>query len=1052
MDPLLSRLESLPVELQLAILQHIPTRPDSTLPFGSLPLSRCSRNLHDLVSPFLYAEVRLTSSQQAQCFLDDSASRHMHYVRRLALLRPNLKSPSWERHTLWTVLRALPNLTELVLDGVADQHTLQRLLRDLPTKERLEQLTCVAQPTTNRADYQVYDPFDALSHASQPSWLELLADFPALQRFRLVNGDLAVAASSASALLFPDGSASTCISFSLPSGLHSIQLEAVNVTDGILRTLLAGGQVEEVALRKCTGFSRAGLVEAFKANGGRLRQLDLVDGGGSSMASSLPPTPLSFPSRSPTLLPSSALPQPSSTSTTPNLLGVLDIILPSLPNLILLGTTGALFSPAILERLHTLTPYLRHLSIAAHPHITPAALLPLVQPCPPGEKGTRLTSLRRLELHRAAPFSPSYACGTSPWSISPSTSESDPSILELCTSARSQDVHLIGEVFERVQERLEWAETEAEKLALGLERMNHRGEEEVPQVRRRKRPGVAQHLVSVPHVRLAHLANGEETPLFHGTASLALHRSTPARSRSVSPQPGRAPPALPPRPGATGPTPPPYTSLPGPSSTSTTHLSPSTSQHEWLVLTLTLAGEGQPAFEMPISLSDTSNSIIASPPHSYILPNLTGVDPSTFFSSSQGDRKRQQAGADNGLIKLSLPSGTGTETVDPETRELFEASLYGLYRGEGSRYDDPTAPPPGAQLYLVDEASGEVLGELATEGGMHLQEDSQLAAGKVDDKPGSTATVGSRISLDGHEPVVIDASEGQVMDPNHPSVTYSVKPVSFYRPAENPQNSGLISAANFLSRGIIVGSEILSRQFETGAGKYVSSRPATTTPMVFKQETKARLAQGNHYTQTATVYSGKAAAAVGNVASKLGDKIGKSTGIQSQPGGPPPTGWRGALASTLTAVSTVADHLEAGGKTLLDSGSKSASQVIHHKYGSEARGVADDVGGSVKHCALVYIDARGVGRKALLKSVGKSALRADMADGSQLYLSNENGELKQIEASAVQGGSVPLALEGRVSGTTTPVYAGSSGSRTPIRASGGGFGSGFGGGKEKGRY
>lgn len=96
---------------------------------------------------------------------------------------------------------------------------------------------------------------------------------------------------------------------------------------------------------------------------------------------------------------------------------------------------------------------------------------------------------------------------------------------------------------------------------------------------------------------------------------------------------------------------------------------------------------------------------------------------------------------------------------------------------------------------------------------------------------------------------------------------------------------------------------------------------------------------------------------------------------------------------------------------------------MHHRYGSEAKEVADNLGGSVKHAALVYIDARGVGRKALLKSVGKSALRAKMvryhpfppfrppfhfvltaishaqADGSELYLSNENGELHQIEAS-----------------------------------------------------
>ncbi|GAA5898600.1 hypothetical protein JCM6882_000876 [Rhodosporidiobolus microsporus] len=1057
MDPLLSRLEALPVELQLTILQHLPPRQTSTLPFAPLvSLSRTSRALYTLVSPLVYAEVRLSSPQQAHCFLDDAPARHTRHIRRLTLDRSSKSMPLWDLQTLWKLLRALPELIELSLDGVADATALHAALRDFPSQrlERLD-LTC-AQPATNRADYpqtvgsaaaaaghEEDDPFTSLSHASEPSWAETLAAFPALAHLRLANLAFAATAPAASASLFPDGLAGSSIRF--PSGLRSVELDGATLTDGILRALLAGGKVEQFTLRGCTGFTRAGLFEALKEHGGRLRRLNLVDGAATPTASSPPSTPLASPARSPNLLSASSHSPLSLGAASPTLAGILDAILPSLPHLTHLSTSGALFSPALISRLHALDPSLRHLSISAHPHVSPATLLPLVHPSPPGEKTAYLPSLRRLELHRSAPSSPSYPCATLPWSTAAaSTPVDDSSILDLCTTSRAQGVHLVGEVFEQVQAKLEWAEREAEKLAEGMKEMSVSPE------------GNEQHLVTVPHVRLAHLSNGAETLLFDGAvASLAIHRSTPPRSRSVSPVPGRAPPALPPRPGSSQPTPPPYSSLPTSSSATSTLSPPSSPPHEWLTLTLALPGESSPVFEMPISLTDSSNSIVASPPHSYILPNLTGVDPATL-SRPTGDSKRPQNEAANGLIKLTLPSGTEAETLDPETRELFEASLYGLYRGEaGPRIDDPTAPPPGAQLYLVDESNGRVLGELATEGGMHLQEDSQVASGHMEDKPGSTATAPERISLDGHEPVVIDSLE--TVDPNTPSVTYSVKPVSFYRPADNPQNSTIITGANFLSRGIILGSEILSRQFETGAGKYVSSRPATNTPMVFKPETKARFAQGRDVTQTATVYSGKAAAAVGNLASKLGDKIGKSTGIQSQPGGPPPTGWRGALASTLTAVNTVADHLEAGGKTLLDSGSKSASQVIHHKYGSEARGVADDVGGSVKHCALVYIDARGVGRKALLKSVGKSALRAKMADGSELYLTNENGELKQIEASAVQGGNVPLALEGRASGSTTPVYtpyAGSSGSKTPVKSSGGGFGGGFasgfgGGGKGK---
>lgn len=52
--------------------------------------------------------------------------------------------------------------------------------------------------------------------------------------------------------------------------------------------------------------------------------------------------------------------------------------------------------------------------------------------------------------------------------------------------------------------------------------------------------------------------------------------------------------------------------------------------------------------------------------------------------------------------------------------------------------------------------------------------------------------------------------------------------------------------------------------------------------------------------------------------------------------------------------------------------------------------------------------ARGVGRKALLKSVGKSAFRAKMADGREVILSDEGqGQGLQIESPVVVKPTVP---------------------------------------------
>ncbi|GAA5951570.1 hypothetical protein JCM21900_000516 [Sporobolomyces salmonicolor] len=518
-----------------------------------------------------------------------------------------------------------------------------------------------------------------------------------------------------------------------------------------------------------------------------------------------------------------------------------------------------------------------------------------------------------------------------------------------------------------------------------------------------------RHLVSVPGVELSHLFGGEETLLFSGTLSLSLEqhsqqRPPPPPHPSRSPAPGKIPPRLPARPASQFPPPPP------PSYSSS--LAASHAPQQWLSLSLTLPLDSpEPIFEMPVT--PDSSSIVSVPPRSFVLPNLTGVDPASLVATAPYSRTKE---AETGFIKLTLPA-----ELDPETHETLEAALYGHLNAShgGGRQSLEDAPPPVEvqppernQLYLVDEDDGTVLGTLA--GGVRLEEDSQLRAGKMHDhaalggapppsgEKGEEHEGAAAFDLDGAEAVVIDSSSTvPTSSAAGTAGSFSVQPISaFYQPADNPSSSSIITVANVVSRGIIVSTQLLAQGFEKGAGHYVASRPATETPMVFKESTKATWEKGHRWTSQAVVFSGKAVGVIGDFAAQLGDKIGKSAGIQRQPGGPPPTGVKGLVSKSLTAINTVADHLEAGGKTLLDSGSKSASQVIHHKYGPEARGVADNLGGSIKHCVLVYVDARGVTRRALLKSVGKGALKAKMADGSELYLSNENGELKQIEAAA----------------------------------------------------
>lgn len=81
----------------------------------------------------------------------------------------------------------------------------------------------------------------------------------------------------------------------------------------------------------------------------------------------------------------------------------------------------------------------------------------------------------------------------------------------------------------------------------------------------------------------------------------------------------------------------------------------------------------------------------------------------------------------------------------------------------------------------------------------------------------------------------------------------------------------------------------------------------------------------------------------------------------------------------------------------------------------------------------MYVDARGVTRKALLKGIGKGAIKAQMADGSEVYLSGNDHELKQLEAAAeraqeqeqarvrgVQGGTRAIQGPGTGAGAGAP--------------------------------
>ncbi|KAF7323272.1 Senescence domain-containing protein [Mycena chlorophos] len=66
-------------------------------------------------------------------------------------------------------------------------------------------------------------------------------------------------------------------------------------------------------------------------------------------------------------------------------------------------------------------------------------------------------------------------------------------------------------------------------------------------------------------------------------------------------------------------------------------------------------------------------------------------------------------------------------------------------------------------------------------------------------------------------------------------------------------------------------------------------------------------------------------------------------------------------------------------KRILDSGQDNVSRVVGHRYGAEAAESSVLMTGTAKNFALVYIDLRGIGRRAILRRAGKEFVKGRLA-------------------------------------------------------------------------
>ncbi|PLB48266.1 hypothetical protein P170DRAFT_510905 [Aspergillus steynii IBT 23096] len=437
--------------------------------------------------------------------------------------------------------------------------------------------------------------------------------------------------------------------------------------------------------------------------------------------------------------------------------------------------------------------------------------------------------------------------------------------------------------------------------------------------------------------------------------------------------------------------------------------------------------------ELDLALPATTQ-IYHQPPNSYLIPRWdTGPDAGAF-------------------IRIQFPGiGAGPDRVTQEDVDTFETIL-----AQCTAFLERAAPPKGPAPYNpANFAPGEgyvSAGAGAAGAGPATKQDAHGRIVLVDEEDGSV--VGEMEGYDVVEKPGVKPGSKRPVEVELPSEgeknEISVSNVSeeYLRMARHPayKNSTIVQTSATASRLLVTGSTYLANALVSGADSFTKKTKPNPQPMTFSENTHTRVRKIGDFSHSAADISARTVGQVGRVAQNFGatlarrkENAGKNKGVDRNGNGNGNGEYKpGMLNKSMIAFSTLADGIEQSAKQVLTTGSVAASQMIGHRYGAEAGSVATDLTGGVKNVGLVYIDASGVSRKAVLKSVAKGMVVGRMRDGKQVVVgTGDGGEVP----SGVPGSSRdPVARRPSPSPTPPPAY-GASGTMS-LAGGGGGMSGG----------
>ena len=119
-----------------------------------------------------------------------------------------------------------------------------------------------------------------------------------------------------------------------------------------------------------------------------------------------------------------------------------------------------------------------------------------------------------------------------------------------------------------------------------------------------------------------------------------------------------------------------------------------------------------------------------------------------------------------------------------------------------------------------------------------------------------------------------------------------------------------------------------------------------------------------------------------------------------QPPPPPPPSRLRTRDKLLLSANLVVATLDDSLARAFDAGAARTAAVVGHKYGPEAGRAAHLGAHTARNVALVYVDARGLARRALVRKAARGFVKARFASGGGREMSGMVVDRQEPEAGA----------------------------------------------------